>query len=193
MNDIEGAKTKGTYLRTTEYDSFNYADVSKVIFKTTRSVNPLHPEYLVRNEKDKVITIGNIAGSISTKLPERLRGPLDACLNVSDIHGAAAGSKRLGTFHSTSRRNFLINPNDISDIGGAQSDTLKKGVQSNRLTDPLNPDYQIPGAKEQNNIDSDPFGGSSLDPRFVAARKAMEFREIAMKKSRQLASAVPLP
>jgi hypothetical protein len=48
----------------------------------------------------------------------------------------------------------------------------------------LNPDYQIPGAKEQNNIDSDPFGGSSLDPRFVAARKAMELKEIAMKKSR---------
>ena len=52
------------------------------------------------------------------------------------------------------------------------------------MTDPLNPDYQIPGAKEQNNVDSDPFGGSSLDPRFVAARKAMELKETAMKKSR---------
>jgi hypothetical protein len=71
VNDIEGAKTKGTYLRSTEHDSFNYADVNKVNFKTTRSVNPLHPEYLVRNEVGKVITIGDIAGSVSTKLPER--------------------------------------------------------------------------------------------------------------------------
>ncbi len=54
------------------------------------------------------------------------------------------------------------------------------------MTDPLNPEYQIPGSKEQSNADNDPFGGSSLDPRFIAARKAAEAREAAMKRAKQL-------
>jgi len=148
-------------------------------------VNPLQPEYVVRDDQNKAVTIGEVEGSAPTKIRERKRGLLNGCLEVADIHGSAAGSRRLGAFHSTSRRHFL-NPNDISDIGGAQPDTLKKGVQGTRVTDQLNPDYQIPGSKEQSNVDNDPFGGSSLDPRFIAARKAAEAREAAMKRAKLL-------
>jgi hypothetical protein len=171
------------YRRNTEYDSFNYQDVTKGNFKTTRVGNPLQPEYVIRDENDKTVTIGVIDGSAPAKVRERTRGLLNGNLKTEDIHGSQAGSRRLGAFHSTSRRAFL-NPNDISDIDGAHGDTLKKGVQSTRVTDPLNPDYQIPGAKEQSNLDNDPFGGSSLDPRFIAARKAADAREAAMKKAR---------
>jgi hypothetical protein len=50
-----------------------------------------------------------------------------------------------------------------------------------RVTDPLNPRYQIPGATEQKNYENDPYGGSSMDPKFMAAKKAMEAREAAMR------------
>jgi hypothetical protein len=128
VDDISGAKSKGVYLRTnSEYDSLNYKDVTKPHFKTTRSVNPLKPEYVIRDELNKAVTIGDVDGSAPAKIKERKRGLLNGCLEVADIQGSAAGSRRLGAFHSTSRRQFL-NPNDISDIGGSQPDTLKRGV-----------------------------------------------------------------
>lgn len=165
--------------------------MTRATFKTTRSVNPLAPTYVVRDDKNEQVTIGEIKGSSPAKLPQRQDKSYFGCMNLRDIPGTAAGSKRLGAFHSTQRRNFL-NPNaKTEDIQGAQVSTVKIGIQSTRRTDPLNPQYQIPGATEQANIDSDPFGGSSLDPRFVAARKAMDAREAAMKASKVSYQSVP--
>ena len=45
VKDIDGAKAKPNYIRTTQYDSFNYADITKNKFTSSRSVNPLKPEY----------------------------------------------------------------------------------------------------------------------------------------------------
>ena len=152
MNDIAGAKAKDPYTRPrTKYDGFNYDDVTRVNFKTTRSVNPLAPTYLVRDDKGEVKTIGAIKGSSPSKLPQRQDQIYFGCMNVRDIPGTAAGSKRLGAFHSTQRRQYM-NPNaKTEDILGAQVNTVKIGIQSNRRTDPLNPTYQIPGATEQAN------------------------------------------
>lgn len=41
VKDIDGAQAKKTYLRLTQYDSFNYADITKAKFTSSRSVNPL--------------------------------------------------------------------------------------------------------------------------------------------------------
>jgi hypothetical protein len=132
VKDIEGAKAKGPYVRKrTQFDSFNYYDVTRDVFRTTRSVNPLEPSYKVRDDQGNAITIGEIKGSSPRKLPERKRVSegcfLDSALNLRDIPGTAPGSKRLGAFHSVSRRHFT-DPNDISDIHGSQSNTLKRGV-----------------------------------------------------------------
>ena len=53
--DIDGAKAKKVYVRTTEYDSFSYADITKTKFISSRSVNPLNPMYNVRDESGNVI------------------------------------------------------------------------------------------------------------------------------------------
>ena len=45
VKDIDGAKAKKIYVRTSQYDSFNYADITKTKFTTSRSVNPLLPYY----------------------------------------------------------------------------------------------------------------------------------------------------
>jgi len=51
-----------------------------------------------------------------------------------------------------------------------------------RVTDPLNPVYRVPGATEIDNPDNNPYGGSSMDPRFLAAKKLMEARQEAFLK-----------
>ncbi len=58
---------------------------------------------------------------------------------------------------------------------------MKKGVQTIRVTDTLNPSYKLPGATEIENPDFNPYGASSMDPRFLAAKKAMEARQNALK------------
>ena len=51
VRDIEGAKAKKVYVRTnTQYDSFNYNDITKNKFISNRSVNPLMPSYQVRDD-----------------------------------------------------------------------------------------------------------------------------------------------
>ena len=60
MGDIDGTKTKKLYVRNTQYDSFNYADITKAKFATTRTVNPLAPQYVVRDDKNEIITIGDV-------------------------------------------------------------------------------------------------------------------------------------
>lgn len=50
VKDIDGAKAKKVYMRQTQYDSFNYADITKTKFTSSRSVNPLLPAYQVRDD-----------------------------------------------------------------------------------------------------------------------------------------------
>lgn len=61
--------------------------------------------------------------------------------------GAAASSKGMAILRDAQRREFReINKTD--DIEGAQAGSLKKAPQTKRCYDPLNPKYDLPGAKE---------------------------------------------
>ena len=50
VKDIEGTTSKKVYVRSTAYDSFNYNDITKTKFVSTRTVNPLSPSYIVKDE-----------------------------------------------------------------------------------------------------------------------------------------------
>lgn len=50
VGDIHGTKAKKVYVRETAHDSFNYHDITKNKFVSSRSVNPLTPSYTVKNE-----------------------------------------------------------------------------------------------------------------------------------------------
>ena len=97
----------------------------------------------------------------------------DGILSTKDIAGAAPGSKRLGAFHSVSRKDF-IDPNDIKDIDGARPNTVQRGIRTVRVGDPLDPKYKLPGATEIPLCDNNPYAGSSMDPKYIAAKKAQE-------------------
>lgn len=74
VRDIDGTTAKKVYVRSTAYDSFTYADIYKNKFASSRSVNPLKPNYTVRGENGEVIEIGEVAGSSPKKMAERKNG-----------------------------------------------------------------------------------------------------------------------
>lgn len=103
VKDIDGAKAKKVYVRQTAYDSFNYADITKTKFVSSRSVNPLHPSYSVRDADGKVVEIGAVEGSSPKRHPVRTTGGFFDGLQIADIPGTAVGSKRVGNFQHYNR------------------------------------------------------------------------------------------
>ncbi|CDW75394.1 UNKNOWN [Stylonychia lemnae] len=182
VKDIDGAKAKQVYVRSTQYDSFSYADITKDKFTSSRSVNPLLPQYQIRDESGQLITIGEIAGSSPKKQPERLNGGYFSGLEVKDIPGTAVGSKRLGNFHSKERKHFR-DTNNIGEIEGAQASTIKRGVSSQRQTNPLNPTYKMPGHSEMGI--QNPYGNkaeeSSMASKYMGIRKQIEAKQESQK------------
>ena len=84
-------------------------------------------------------------------------------MKTGDIKGNKPGSTRLGVFHSRERRSIReIGRND--DIEGSKPGSLVAGIRVptgavQRVCNPLQPDYQMPGRLEEN----DPYGtGSSM-------------------------------
>lgn len=97
-------------------------------------------------------------------------------MNVKDIKGTQTGSKNLGNFTELERKD-IRETNMIKDVPGAQVNTLKKGMQTKRITDPQNPVYNLPGAKEiGEKAQNSPYGneGSSMDSKYMEIRKQME-------------------
>ena len=64
IKDIEGTNARPRHFTRpggeASYQSMDYRDVTDVDFKTTRVVNPLEPQYVVRDDKKEVCTIGPI-------------------------------------------------------------------------------------------------------------------------------------
>jgi hypothetical protein len=131
-------------------DMNNYRDVTHAEFKSKRTTDPLNPTYTVRDEEGKRSTIGKIEGNMPNYTQQRKKGPPCASLDTADIDGAQSGTKGLGVF-AGHRRTHFTKTNNIHDIAGSTVGSLKKGVNTNRISNPLNPDYVIPGQTEYNN------------------------------------------
>ena len=150
VGDIEGSKPRNrTYHRTSQFDAINYRDVTHADFKTKRSTSPLNPSYVVRNDQGNIEEIGAIEGNKPLGIPERKRGPVSTSLITNDIEGAQTSTKGLGVFAHHQRKDYT-NTNKIDDIAGSTVGSLKKGPTTNRISNPLNPDYYIPGHTEYN-------------------------------------------
>lgn len=133
----------------------NYKDVTHADFKSKRSTNPLSPSYVIRNDLGKTEEIGPIEGNSPMGIPERKKGPVSTSLDTQDIEGAKTSTKGLGVFAHHQRTGFN-KTNRIDDIAGSTVGSLKKGPTTNRVSNPLNPDYVIPGYTEYK--DNNGFG-----------------------------------
>ena len=148
---IDGSKPKKKYVRQTKYNNIDYSDLTRDIFKTKRHTNPLDPVYELKYKNGESYTYGLIEKSKpQTNYPYSYPDPF--ALRVNDIMGAQAGSKnRINKFTGN---NYELT---TKDIRGCSAGSLKKGITTQRCTNPLVPKYQMPGAVELNGIQNDPF------------------------------------
>ncbi len=132
------------------YNYMDYSDITKDKFKSNRHVNPLEPVYDIKYEKE---TIGYIAKSKPNPLYKVIYNNPMNNLKTDDIKGAQVGSKNKINRFTNQVTNSLI----ISDIPGACPGSLKKKIVTNRVTNPLWPEYEMPGHTTVGK-DSNPFG-----------------------------------
>jgi hypothetical protein len=94
-------------------------------------------------------------------------------LKVDDIDGCQVGSKnRINKFQSQFEYNL-----NTKDIPGALAGSLKKGIVTERNTNPINPKYKyIGGVELGNKFENDPYGKSSQ-------KKEVDIKSIIDKNS----------
>ena len=156
---IEGSKTKEAYVRknlgSIKYHYIDYGDLTRDIFKTKRNTNPLDPIYGFK-KNEEIFKYGPIEKSKpQTHYPFFYQPALN--LKLDDIKGTNIGSKnKINKFNGN---NYELTTQDIK---GCNVGSLKKGIVTQRCTNPLNPIYQYPGAKE---IQGSKFGEYSKKQR----------------------------
>lgn len=65
------------------FTTYDYRDVTQTNFMSKRHVNPLSPEYTIRDEEGLAVTIGEIKGNKPQVLPpKRERGDVNLALKT---------------------------------------------------------------------------------------------------------------
>lgn len=144
VDDIEGAQSgwKPRHVRA-RHDAapldytLNVSDITGGGFRTRRATNPLAPSYRV-NGMD---VADDPVKSKPRALPKARDSPFYP-LTTLDIEGAQPGWRPLPQMNPPleARRHFR-NTNYMGDIPGAQADTVKHSICTDRRVDPLNPVY----------------------------------------------------
>jgi hypothetical protein len=152
--------------------------VTRDVFKTKRCVNPLDPVYEVKYKNGENYVHGNIEGSKPvTNSLYSYADPFN--LKTADIDGTTTGSKnRINKFVG---QNFNLRTDDFR---GATSNSLKKGIETKRMTNPLNPDYLLPGHKEF--VSSNNPYGSTLHAKSAKNRNEDRVKKIEKKEGGSL-------
>ena len=89
--------------------------------------------------------IGDISGSKPRAiLSKPIQKDTNYSLKTHDINGAFADT-HADLFLRRKFRTFFYDPLDTKGVPGAQIGTLRKGMQSKRVTNPLNPEYKYLG------------------------------------------------
>lgn len=153
LGEIEGSKPKKPKVRSANYSSYDYSDVTNFKFCSKRCLDPLDPVYELRYGNNENYIHGKIEGSKPVTYPPIVYAdPFN--LKTTDIGGAQIGSKN--KFNRFTSPNFNL---ILGDIEGAKSGSLKKGIVSGRLTNPLDPKYNMPGDKELGK-ENNPYGNT---------------------------------
>ncbi len=151
--EIEGSKPRKPKVRSANYSSYDYSDVTNFKFCSKRCLDPLDPVYELRYGNGENYLHGKIEGSKPvTFAPFIYADPHN--LKTADIGGAQIGSKNRFNRYTSPNFNLIL-----SDIDGAKSGSLRKGIVSERQTNPLNPNYILPGDRELAK-DNNPYGNT---------------------------------
>jgi len=144
VNDIQGAhagwkpRHKRVLKEGPARDIMAVADINEQgVKKSFRCTDPLRPVHFINGMEVK----DDMVHTKPRLLPPPRDGPFFS-LTTKDIEGATCGWKPPHSMQPPieSRRHFR-NTNFVGDIAGAQSDTVKHSIKTNRVTNPLNPQY----------------------------------------------------
>ena len=151
-DDVQDSWPKKPYLRKTKYEYMDYRDVTHAEFQTKRNTNPLNPFYKLNFVDGTKVKFGPIEKNRPLVGSQYLyKVPFN--LKIDDIEGSNIGSKN--KYKKFKGYNYCYN---ISDIKGAQSGTLLKGITTKRKTNPLWPKYKYLGEEElKGYIDNNPY------------------------------------
>ncbi|CAG9314091.1 unnamed protein product [Blepharisma stoltei] len=137
VRDIEGAKPKPER-HLVKPNFMDTRDITKSDSSiSNRVTNPLDPEYIVKNEEGKVMPYGFVDGSKPRKLIKTEIEVHRSNLNTDDIDGARPGTVGVLVRERRQQKDGI----GINDIDKSQSGSLKRGISTNRKTNPLNPVY----------------------------------------------------
>jgi hypothetical protein len=154
-DDIELSWPKKPYIRNTKYNNIDYRDVTHTEFQTGRMTNPLEPVYKLSYLNGDKMTVGPIEKNKPVVFSKYHYDPAYN-LKTDDIWGTQTGTKNfINKFNGT---NYCYT---TLDIKGAQKSTKKKGIVTERCTNPLRPKYKYLGYEELKaggNPLSDPYG-----------------------------------
>lgn len=142
IEDIDGTRAKKDYIRSNILNPLDCKDINEFrIFRTSRVTNPLTPTYKVHDEDNNHIHIGHVEGSKSrVRHPEKVNKEISFSIRTNDIDGCKTSS--VGNPYIKNRLHHTqTSTNVTSDIPGAQISTLKKGIQTKRQLNPLDPQY----------------------------------------------------
>ena len=132
--DIEGAQPKPMPKQRNQ--SREVVSLEDASIQRTPPTNPLNPSYRI-NGAD----IHDSQASRPRKMPGKKNYPYYSLL-TKDIPGAHSSTSFVKAKKMLGRKgDQLRSPTNTRDIDGASSDTLKRGLQTKRATDPLQPDY----------------------------------------------------
>jgi hypothetical protein len=116
---------------------FDVQDINNVGFKSGRTIDPQAPVYSVNGML--------IRDDIKFTKPRPLPNAADHdffSLKTNDIEGAWPGwTPPHECQPPVERRRHFRNTNFVGDIAGAQPDTVKHAIRTNRVVNPLNPVY----------------------------------------------------
>ena len=146
--NIDGSHPRAPYFRKNlghlKYDYMDYSDINEHKFKSKRTVNTLDPIYAFRKEgEEKSNYYGPIEKSKPvTNYPYYYKPALN--LKIDDIKGSNPGS--LNYIKKFKGKDYELYS---SDIPKTNAGSLKKGITTSRCLNPLLPEYQYLGQKEE--------------------------------------------
>lgn len=144
VHDIEGAQAgwrprhERARREGAARDGLDVHDINDLGFKTRRVTDPLRPAHFVNG----MAISDDMVSTMPKSLPKKRDGPTYS-LTTQDIEGAQCGWKPPHEMQPPIeiRRHFR-NTNFVGDIAGAQPDTVKHAIRTNRVSNPLNPVYK---------------------------------------------------
>jgi hypothetical protein len=103
--------------------------------------NPLEPTYTWRETPAHVNNeYGDIGNRCKEIIPVKVNNKNDLSLSTNDIEGAKANSSNEKKYFFNMRRQYrdILN---TEDIGKTHASSLKKGITTKRIVNPLMPQY----------------------------------------------------